>query len=76
MQAKMLIENLEKLVITSKSGDSPGVQLVICGSLNAEPNSAVYDLFSKGRLPKDHPQVKVRCVSFDTIQSVTLFSSR
>jgi CCR4-NOT transcription complex subunit 6 len=54
MQTKLLLETLEKLVITTKSKDSPGMQVLVCGGFNAEPTSGVYQLLATGELPKEH----------------------
>jgi CCR4-NOT transcription complex subunit 6 len=66
MQTKMLLETLEKLVITTKSKDSPGMQVLLCGGLNAEPTSGVYQLLASGELPKEHADIH----SFKMFQDV------
>lgn len=57
MQTKMLLETLEKLVITTKSKDSPNVPVLICGGFNAPPESPVYELLSKGVLSHQHSAI-------------------
>lgn len=57
MQTKMLLETLEKLVITTKSKDSPGMQVLVCGGFNAEPSSGVYQLLASGELAKEHAEL-------------------
>lgn len=66
MQTKMLLETLEKLVITTKSKDSPDMQVLVCGGLNAEPDSSVYQLLASGELAKEHADIH----SFKMFQDV------